>query len=89
MQACSPGYEQLVLSFSNPVSMDHKDNHEEMQAGTSEINMRTAFHVKKAETEVNESEEIVVLLAEQMVNKLSEHNLMEDRSSTKRQQTSI
>lgn len=51
MQACSPGYEQLVVFFSNPVNMDHKDNQEETQGVTSEINIGTDFHLKKAETE--------------------------------------
>lgn len=32
--------------------MDHKDNQEETQRVTSEINMGSDFHLKKAETEV-------------------------------------
>lgn len=84
MQACSPGYEQLVLLFSNPVDMDCKDNHEETQGVTSEIKHGDRLSFKESR---NRSEEIVTLLAEQRANKLFEHSPMWNRSSTKRLQT--
>lgn len=84
MQACSLGYEQLVVFFSKPVNMDCKDNHEETQRVTSEINMGTDFHLKKAQTEVRR---LLLCWQYKQKIKLLEHSPMWDRSSTKRQQT--